>query len=100
MRTASPSPDDIGALKAEIVFFEPRFRDEIVYLSGDTVTYDEVAGLLERVLGRPFKRIVPRRCGAETGIEKRYICLVKSRRKIPTSLSVPLNISLKFDLPC
>ena len=69
MRTASPSPDDIGALKAEIVFFEPRFRDEIVYLSGDTVTYDEVAGLLERVLGRPFKRIVPRRCGAETGVE-------------------------------
>jgi hypothetical protein len=66
LRTASPSPDDIGALKAEIVFFEPRFRDEIVYLSGDTVTYDEVAGLLERVLGRPFKRIVPRRCGAET----------------------------------
>ena len=50
------TPDDIGALTAEIVFFEPRFRNEIVYLSGDTVTYDEVAGLLERVLGRPFKR--------------------------------------------
>lgn len=38
------------------MFFEPHFRNEIVYLSGDTVTYDEVAGLLERVLGRPFKR--------------------------------------------
>lgn len=50
------TPDDIGALTAEIVFFEPRFHNEIVYLSGDTVTYDEVAGLLERVLGRPFKR--------------------------------------------
>lgn len=50
------TPDDIGALTAEIVFFEPRLRNEIVYLSGDTVTYDEVAGLLERVLGRPFKR--------------------------------------------
>ena len=50
------TPDDIGALTAEIVFFEPRFRNEIVYLSGDTVTYDEVAGLLERVLRRPFKR--------------------------------------------
>ena len=52
------TPDDIGALTAEIVFFEPRFRNEIVYLSGDMVTYGEVAGLLERVLGRPFRRNV------------------------------------------
>lgn len=52
------TPDDIGALTAEIVFFEPRFRNQIVYLSGDTVTYGEVASLLERVLGRPFKRNV------------------------------------------
>jgi hypothetical protein len=49
------TPEDIGALTAEIVFFEPRLRNEIVYLSGDTVTYGQVAGLLERVLGRPFK---------------------------------------------
>jgi len=48
-------PDDIGKLTVEIVFFEPRFRNEIVYLSGDTMKYGEVAGMLERVLGRPFK---------------------------------------------
>lgn len=52
------TPDDIGALTAEIVFFEPRFRNQIIYLSGDTVTYGQVAGMLERVLGRPFKRNV------------------------------------------
>ncbi len=52
------TPYDIGALTAAIVFFEPRLRNQIVYLSGDTVTYAEVAGLLERVLGRPFKRNV------------------------------------------
>ena len=52
------TPDDIGKLTAKIVFFEPRFRNEIVYLSGDTLTYEQVAGLLERVLGRPFKRNV------------------------------------------
>jgi hypothetical protein len=52
------TPDDIGKLTAEIVFFESRFRNEIVYLSGDTLTYEQVAGLLERVLGRPFKRNV------------------------------------------
>lgn len=49
------TPDDIGALTAEIVFFEPRLRNEIVYLSGDTVSYGQVANILEQALGRPFK---------------------------------------------
>ena len=53
-RVTLTTADDIGMLTAEIVFFEPRFRNEIVYLSGDTVTYGEVAGMLESVLGRPF----------------------------------------------
>ncbi|MEE3917382.1 aromatic alcohol reductase [Pseudomonas viridiflava] len=52
------TPDDIGKLTAEIVFFEPRLRNQIIYLSGDTVTYGQVASILERVLGRPFKRNV------------------------------------------
>lgn len=52
------TPEDIGKLTADIVFYEPRFRNEIVYLSGDTVTYGQVASILERVLGRPFKRNV------------------------------------------
>ena len=37
------TPDDIGALTAEVVFAQPRIRNEIVYLAGDTVTYGEVA---------------------------------------------------------
>ncbi|HCD6626069.1 TPA: aromatic alcohol reductase [Pseudomonas aeruginosa] len=49
------TPEDIGALTAEIVFFEPCFRNEIVYLSGDTVSYGQVANILENALGRPFK---------------------------------------------
>jgi hypothetical protein len=57
-RVTLTTPEDIGKLTADIVFFEPRFRNEIVYLSGDTVTYGQVASLLERVLGRPFKRNV------------------------------------------
>ncbi|WP_027602111.1 MULTISPECIES: aromatic alcohol reductase [Pseudomonas] len=48
------TPEDIGRLTAEIVFFEPRFRNEIVYLAGDTLAYGELAALLERVLQRPF----------------------------------------------
>lgn len=49
------TPDDIGKLTADIVFFEPRFRNEVVYLAGDTLAYGEVPALLERVLKRPFK---------------------------------------------
>lgn len=52
------TPEDIGALTAEIVFFEPRFRNQIIYLSGDTLSYGQVADILERVLGRSFKRNV------------------------------------------
>lgn len=52
------TPDDIGVLTAEIVFFEPTIRNEIVFLAGDTVTYSQVADKLEAALGRPFKRSV------------------------------------------
>jgi hypothetical protein len=50
------TPDDIGALTAEIVFAKPRIRNEIVYLAGDTVTYGEVADKLRAGLNRPFSR--------------------------------------------
>ncbi len=50
------TPDDIGALTAEIVFFEPTIRNEIVFVAGDTVTYGEVADKLEAALNRPFSR--------------------------------------------
>lgn len=52
------TPDDIGALTAEVVFAQPRIRNEIVFLAGDTVTYGEVADKLEAGLGRPFSRSV------------------------------------------
>ena len=51
------TPDDIGALTAAIVFAQPRIRNEIVYLAGDTVTYGDVADKLEG-LGRQFSRSV------------------------------------------
>ncbi|MCC8535712.1 aromatic alcohol reductase [Xanthomonas axonopodis pv. poinsettiicola] len=52
------TPDDIGRLTAEIVFFEPTIRNEVVFLAGDTVSYGEVADKLEAGMGRPFKRSV------------------------------------------
>ncbi|MBO9133550.1 aromatic alcohol reductase [Rhizobium sp. B230/85] len=50
------TPDDIGALTAEVVFAQPTIRNEIVYLAGDTLTYGEVADTLQKVLGRPFAK--------------------------------------------
>jgi len=50
------TPDDIGVLTAEIVFFDPTIRNEIVFIAGDTITYSEVADKLEAALGRPFSR--------------------------------------------
>ena len=50
------TPQDIGALTAEVVFATPRIRNEIVFLAGDTVTYGEVADKLQQGLGRRFNR--------------------------------------------
>lgn len=50
------TPDDIGVLTAEIVFYEPSIRNEIVFLAGDTVTYAQLADKLEAALNRPFSR--------------------------------------------
>lgn len=38
------------------MFAQPRIRNEIVYLAGDTVTYGAVADKLEAALGLPFSR--------------------------------------------
>ena len=51
------TPEDIGVLTAEILFAEPRIRNEIVYLAGDTITYRELAKTLEAVLQRPFRLV-------------------------------------------
>jgi hypothetical protein len=50
------TPEDIGVLTAEIVFYEPTISNEIVFLAGDTVTYGELADKLEAGLNRPFSR--------------------------------------------
>ncbi|WP_439901158.1 aromatic alcohol reductase [Microbacterium azadirachtae] len=48
------TPEDIGVLTAEILFAEPRIKDEIVYVAGDTITYRQLAETLEVALGRPI----------------------------------------------
>lgn len=43
------TPEDIGVLTADIVFATPRIRDTVVYLAGDTVSYRELADIVDRV---------------------------------------------------
>ncbi|EKT4444660.1 TPA: aromatic alcohol reductase [Stenotrophomonas maltophilia] len=52
------TPEDIGAMTAQIVFHSPPLRNEIVYLAGDTVRYEQLPAILEEKFGVPFKLIV------------------------------------------
>jgi hypothetical protein len=51
------TPEDIGALTAEICFAEPRIVNTIVYTAGDTVTYAQLADIVDSVLGRQVRRV-------------------------------------------
>ncbi|SDK32578.1 aromatic alcohol reductase [Stenotrophomonas pavanii] len=48
------SPDDIGAMTAQIMFHSPPIRNEIVYLAGDTIRYEELPEILEEHFGEAF----------------------------------------------
>ena len=52
------TPEDIGRLTAEIVFTEPEFADEVVHLAGDTISYRQLADIVESALRRPIAREV------------------------------------------
>jgi hypothetical protein len=43
------TPEDIGALTADIVFARPRIHNTVVYLAGDTISYRELADIVDRV---------------------------------------------------
>lgn len=51
------TPNDIGYLTAEICFAEPRIANRIVYTAGDTVTYGQVADIVDSVLKRKVRRV-------------------------------------------
>ena len=48
--------EDIGRLTAEIVYAVPRIRNRVVYTAGDTVSYAQLADIVEAALGRPVQR--------------------------------------------
>ncbi|ORM61951.1 aromatic alcohol reductase [Pantoea rodasii] len=50
------TPEDIGHLTADIFFHQPTFRNEIVYIAGDTLTYSELADLMRAHWGTEVNR--------------------------------------------
>lgn len=45
------TPEDIGVLTAEIIQTRPRIANQVVYVAGDTITYRELADIVERTKG-------------------------------------------------
>lgn len=52
------TPDDIRVLTAEIVYTVPRFTNEVVFVAGDTITYRQLADLVEDAVGGDVDRRV------------------------------------------
>ncbi|KXX74045.1 Isoflavone reductase P3 [Madurella mycetomatis] len=51
--------EDVGRMVAEVVFVQPEeTEDRVVFAAGDTVSYGEIAGIVEETFGFGFKREV------------------------------------------
>jgi phage baseplate assembly protein W len=57
-RLTVTTSDDIGRLTAAILRHEPRIRNEVVYVAGDTFSYTQLADMVERHLGRVVGRVL------------------------------------------
>ena len=49
---------DIGKLTAEILFTEPRISNSVVYTAGDTITYGQLADVINLALHRKVERVL------------------------------------------
>lgn len=49
--------EDIGTLTAEILYATPRIANQVVYLAGDTISYGQLADIVERVTGSSVARV-------------------------------------------
>jgi hypothetical protein len=50
------TPEDIGTLTAEIVHAHPRIANQVVYVAGDTISFDKLADVVDDVRGTPVTR--------------------------------------------
>lgn len=57
-RVTVTTPEDIGDLTVAILAREPRIDDAVVFVAGDTLSYTQLADIVERCLDRPVERIL------------------------------------------
>ncbi len=50
--------EDIGRLTTEILFAAPRIANQVVHIAGDTVTYRQIADIVDHRLGREMERVL------------------------------------------
>ena len=50
------TPDDIGRLTTEILLEQPRISNQVVFVASDTVSYGQLATIVEEATGRTFRR--------------------------------------------
>lgn len=50
------APEDIGRVVAELVFSAPDAESGVFFTAGDTVSYGDVAGIVEAAVKRPVER--------------------------------------------
>ena len=50
------TPDDIGALTAEIIHAQPRIANQVVYVAGDTISFRQLADIVDDVRGTRVTR--------------------------------------------
>lgn len=55
-RVTVTTPEDIGRLTTDILLAEPRIVDQVVFVAGDTISYGELAQVIERVTGQRFEK--------------------------------------------
>lgn len=55
-RVTVTTPEDIGQLTTAILLEEPRIVNQVVFVAGDTVSYGELADIVETATGRQFER--------------------------------------------
>ncbi|MGE2713656.1 aromatic alcohol reductase [Mycolicibacterium litorale] len=51
------TPEDIGRLTTEVLYAQPPFVDEVVYLAGDTITYRQLADIVDATLDTRVRRV-------------------------------------------
>jgi uncharacterized protein YbjT (DUF2867 family) len=55
-RVTVTTPEDIGRLTTAILLEAPRIANEVVFVASDTLSYGELADVVDDVIGRPFRR--------------------------------------------